>query len=97
LAGKVLINKDGASAWQVNGPTQGKCLWEMHGVWGWDEVKKVGVLLRESYFQKDPNTGKKVRLSPFVILYVGYLTVTLFSLTGIPNSISHSYRGGRRW
>ena len=69
----------------------------MHGVWGWDEVKKVGVLLRESYFQKDPNTGKKVQLSPFVILYVGYLTVMLFSLTGIPNSISHFYRGGRRW
>jgi len=97
LAGKVLVNKDGISAWRGNGPTQGKCLWEMHGVWGWDEVKKVGVLLRESYFQKDPITGKKVRLSPFIILYVGYLMVTLFRLTGIPNSISHSYGGGKRW
>lgn len=36
-------------------------MWEMHGVWGWDEVKRVGVPLRESYFQKDPVTGKKVR------------------------------------
>jgi len=66
LAGKVLINKEGISAWQSNGPTQGKCLWEMHGVWGWDEVKKAGVPLRESYFQKDPITGKKVRPSPLL-------------------------------
>ena len=89
LAGKVLANKKGISAWRSDGPTQGKCLWEMHGVWGWDEVKKVGVPLRESYFQKDPNTGKKVRLS-YLILCATELTAMVFRLTGMPTSISHS-------
>jgi hypothetical protein len=71
LAGKVLVNEKGISAWRRDGPTQGKCLWEMHGVWGWDEMKKVGVPLRESYFHKDPITGKKVRLfhSKFSMLW----------------------------
>lgn len=32
----------------------------MHGVWGYDTNKKEGVVLRENYFVKNPETGKKV-------------------------------------
>ena len=44
-----------------DGPTGGKCVWEMHGVWGWDRTKEEAVVLRESYFSKHPLTGVKVR------------------------------------
>lgn len=36
-------------------------MWAMHDVWGWDERKDEGVVLRESYFRKHPMTGAKVR------------------------------------
>ncbi|KAI0340430.1 glycoside hydrolase family 5 protein [Trametopsis cervina] len=58
--GKELLNVDGRKAWRTDGPTQGQCLWEMHGVWGWDKIKNEGVVLRESYFIKDPMTNKKI-------------------------------------
>ena len=32
----------------------------MHGVWGWDQKKNAGIVLRESYFKRDPDTGKEV-------------------------------------
>lgn len=55
-----VINTAGKKVWREDGPTGGKCLWELHGVWGWDLNKKEGVVLRENYFVKDPNNGKKV-------------------------------------
>jgi hypothetical protein len=58
--GKEVLNPSGRKVWRLDGPTQGRCLWEMHGVWGWDVSKQEGVVLRESYFIKDPMTNKKV-------------------------------------
>ncbi|CCM01373.1 uncharacterized protein FIBRA_03423 [Fibroporia radiculosa] len=60
LTSKGVLNTARQRAWRDNGPTQGKCLWEMHGVWGWDKIKDEGVVLRESYFTKDPVSGRKV-------------------------------------
>jgi hypothetical protein len=58
-----ILNSIGRKAWLSDGPTQGKCLWELHGVWGWDLNKNEGVVLRENYFVKHPTTGKKVSYS----------------------------------
>lgn len=55
-----VLNSAGRRVWREDGPTHGRCLWEMHGVWGWDRNKNEGVVLRESYFIKDPMTNKKV-------------------------------------
>jgi len=60
LTSSNMINSAGRSAWRKDGPTTGKCLWEIHGVWGWDFQKKEGVVLRENYFVKHPMTGEKV-------------------------------------
>ena len=59
-----VLNPMGRKAWRKDGPTNGKCVWEMHGVWGYDLLKKEGVVLRENYFVKHPMTGKKVIPSP---------------------------------
>jgi hypothetical protein len=59
-----VLNPMGRKAWQKDGPTGGKCVWEMHGVWGYDVLKKEGVVLRENYFAKHPMTGKKVNAAP---------------------------------
>ncbi|KAG8760210.1 hypothetical protein FRC11_000765 [Ceratobasidium sp. 423] len=56
----VLRNEQGVKAWRADGPTQGKCVWEMHGVWGWDVKKHEPVPLREGYFKKHPETGAGV-------------------------------------
>ncbi|KAI0260076.1 cytoplasmic protein [Gloeopeniophorella convolvens] len=58
--GRTLLNANGRKAWREDGPTGGRDLWEMHGVWGWDSSKNAGVVLRESYFVKDPSTGRKL-------------------------------------
>lgn len=55
-----IINTSGQKAWRADGPTQGKCLWEMHGVWGWDQKKDEGVVLRENYFKRDPHSGREI-------------------------------------
>ncbi|KAI0672041.1 glycoside hydrolase [Trametes maxima] len=60
LTSQRVINTAGQKAWRDDGPTQGKCLWELHGVWGWDQKKDEGVVLRENYFKRNPNTGKEV-------------------------------------
>lgn len=60
LTSSSLINLAGKKAWQEDGPTGGRCLWELHGVWGWDSNKQERVVLQEDYFAKDPNNGKKV-------------------------------------
>jgi hypothetical protein len=61
LTSHSVLNSTGRKAWREDGPTEGKCLWEMHGVWGWDLNKNQGVVLRENYFVKDPMTGRKVK------------------------------------
>ncbi|KIJ90671.1 glycoside hydrolase family 5 protein [Laccaria amethystina LaAM-08-1] len=47
-------------AWRPDGPTSGRCLWELHHVWGWDNVGNQPVVLQENYFSKNSVTGKKV-------------------------------------
>ncbi|TBU47753.1 glycoside hydrolase family 5 protein [Dichomitus squalens] len=60
LTSQAVLNTAGQKAWLDNGPTQGKCLWELHGVWGWDQKKNEGVVLRENYFKRDPETGREI-------------------------------------
>ncbi|KAF8843464.1 glycoside hydrolase family 5 protein [Paxillus ammoniavirescens] len=60
LTSRSMLNPDNHSAWRPDGPTQGKCIWEMQGVWAWDKVKNEGVVLRENYFGKHPVTGRKI-------------------------------------
>ena len=57
---KRVLNTAKQKAWREDGPTGGKCLWVMHGVRGWDARKDEGVVLRENYFRRDPQTGKDV-------------------------------------
>ncbi|KAJ6588126.1 glycoside hydrolase family 5 protein [Mycena capillaripes] len=57
---EAVLNTTGRRAWRPDGPTLGECLWAMHGVWGWDRNKDVGVVLRENYFVKHPLTGDKI-------------------------------------
>lgn len=78
--GEVLLNEQGHKVWRPDGPTGGQCLWEMHGVWGFDIKKKEGVVLRESYFLKHPATGNKVGSKGKLCVKVG-LTV-LYRLIG---------------
>lgn len=60
LTSNSVLNSASRKAWRADGPTGGKCIWEMHGVWGYDAKKKDGIVLRENYFVKEPMTGKKV-------------------------------------
>ncbi|KAL7409574.1 glycoside hydrolase family 5 protein [Mrakia frigida] len=52
----VEVNVEKKKVWRDDGPTGGKCIWEVQGVWGWDEKKRGGkgeaVALRETYFTK---------------------------------------------
>ena len=45
-----VLNPAGARVWRADGPTQGRCVWEMHGVWGWDRKKEEGVVLLDQWF-----------------------------------------------
>ena len=63
LTGSEVLNPHGKTCWRADGPTSGQCIWEMHGVWGWDRNKEEAVVLREHYFVKNPETGKEVRTS----------------------------------
>ncbi|KAJ3722722.1 glycoside hydrolase family 5 protein [Lentinula guzmanii] len=58
--GRAVLNVDKRKVWKEDGPTKGQCLWEMHGVWGWDKNKNAAIVLRESYFEKHPTNGKKI-------------------------------------
>lgn len=60
LSHYTLLNKDGMKAWVPDGPTQGRCIWEYHDVWRWSKATEKPVILRESYFRRRPDTGKKV-------------------------------------
>lgn len=55
-----LLNTSGVKAWRPDGPTQGRCLWEYHDVWRWNNVTDKAVPLRENYFRQHPDTGHKV-------------------------------------
>jgi len=70
LTSHSVLNSAGNRAWRPDGPTKGKCIWEEHGVWGWDTNKKEGVVLRENYFSKNPANGQKVLVLPLVKLDV---------------------------
>ncbi|KAF5384366.1 hypothetical protein D9615_003481 [Tricholomella constricta] len=56
----VVLNPNGRKVWRPDGPSQGKCIWELHDVWGWCVNKDEGVVLRENYFINNPSTGKKI-------------------------------------
>ncbi|KAJ3764474.1 glycoside hydrolase family 5 protein [Lentinula raphanica] len=58
--GSAVLNMEMRKVWKEDGPTKGQCLWEMHGVWGWDKNKNTAIVLRENYFKKHPTTGKKI-------------------------------------
>ena len=88
-----ILNPMGRKAWRQDGPTGGKCVWEMHGVWGYDLVRKEGVVLRENYFVKHPMTGKKVAPLPTILLLNPLISIRL---TGILTSTSLSSGSGRR-
>ncbi|KAG2006941.1 cytoplasmic protein [Coprinopsis cinerea AmutBmut pab1-1] len=60
LTGNTLVNANGVKAWREDGPTNGKCIWELHNVWGWDQKKNEAVILREGYFLVHPKTKEKV-------------------------------------
>ena len=68
--GRVVLNLNKRNVWKEHGPTKGQCLWEMHGVWGWDKNKNEAIVLRESYFGKHPMSGKKVRFSSDLYLLI---------------------------
>lgn len=36
------------------------CIWRQHGVWAWNEQTQQPVVLRKSYFETNPRTGKPV-------------------------------------
>lgn len=71
LTSQAVLNKAGQKAWLEGGPTQGKCLWELHGVWGWDQRKNEGVVLRENYFKRDPDTGREVSDAHWPAKWIG--------------------------
>ncbi|KAH6903281.1 cytoplasmic protein [Coprinopsis sp. MPI-PUGE-AT-0042] len=60
LAGHELLNTNKQKAWRPDGPTQGKCIWELHNVWGFDRNKNEAVILQESYFRVHPKTKETV-------------------------------------
>ncbi|RXW11189.1 hypothetical protein EST38_g14666 [Candolleomyces aberdarensis] len=56
LSGHTLLNANRIKAWKDDGPTKGKCVWQMHSVWEWDYRKNEGVVLQENYFRVHPGT-----------------------------------------
>jgi hypothetical protein len=66
--GSGVLNKEGKRVWREDGPTGGKCVWEMHSVWAWDETKNTPVALRENYFRKHPQTGEEVSFMKRIVV-----------------------------
>jgi hypothetical protein len=93
LTSTSVLNSASRKAWRDDGPTGGRDLWEMHGVWGYDVKKKAGVVLRENYFVKDPMTDKPVSYSLPEFYSVG--AITSCRLIGIPTVISPSSTVGQ--
>lgn len=69
-----LLNTGRKKVWREDGPTNGRCLWELHDVWRWSEKKQEAVVLREHYFDRHPSTGKKVLPDAFGRLNGTWLT-----------------------
>src|SRR5258708_5593223 len=65
LARRIKRNAGNESVWRATGPTQGRCLCEMHGEGDWDERRRVAVALREKYFTRHPVSHRPVRCRPF--------------------------------
>jgi|ERR1700722_15244891 len=84
LTSHKVLNPDGVVAWRSDGPTGGRCLWEMHNVWGWDSSKQAGVVLRENYFNKHPVTGGNVR-------YLIYLTSSFADDCSVSDRLVHGF------
>ncbi|KAK2465756.1 hypothetical protein APHAL10511_002300 [Amanita phalloides] len=57
---QTLLNPNGRKVWGEDGPTFGNCPWETHGVWAWDVKKNEGVVLRENYFTRHPETNRPI-------------------------------------
>lgn len=60
LKSRNMRNLNGRKVWRADGPTAGQCIWESHGVWGYDKAKKEGVVLKEAYFTRRPSDGEPV-------------------------------------
>ena len=60
LTTHTLLNTTKTKAWRSDRPTQGRCLWEYHDVWRWNTVTDQVVVLRENYFSRYSDTGKKI-------------------------------------
>ncbi|KAG6860355.1 hypothetical protein C0995_012353 [Termitomyces sp. Mi166 len=56
----VVLNLHRRSVSWPDGPLGGKCIWELHDVWGWDKIRNEGIVLRENYFRNNPAMGKKI-------------------------------------
>lgn len=64
-----LLDPGGRSAWLPAGSAaaaqypysggMGQCVWKAHGVWEWDEKKKVPRILQEDYFRVDHRPGRE--------------------------------------
>lgn len=69
------MNTAGRKAWREDGPTGGRCLWEMHDVWRWDSNANEGIILKEDYFIQDSMTGRKV--TNFILLNLDFEFIRL--------------------
>ncbi|KAI8667142.1 hypothetical protein NCS56_00849500 [Fusarium sp. Ph1] len=64
---KSLVDPRGRSAWLTldngepvgHGRGLGQCVWRAHGVWEWDEKKKMAKVLDDDYFEVDHRLGRE--------------------------------------
>jgi len=75
LTSHKIMNTAGRKAWREDGPTGGRCLWEMHDVWRWDSNANEGIILKENYFIQDSMTGRKV--TNFILLNLDFEFIRL--------------------
>ncbi|KAJ7590950.1 cytoplasmic protein [Mycena floridula] len=94
-----VIDPKGRRAWRADGPSNGECIWKMHGVWAYDTTKKQSVVLRESYFSRHPMTGEKLDFyvdffNPFLHRWANRIRSTypekILFLEAIPNEFCPS-------
>lgn len=52
----VTVNEAGERAWEDGRP----CIWREHGVWEWDSKGQKPLVMRQSYFERDPRTGRRI-------------------------------------
>ncbi|KAH6892423.1 glycoside hydrolase superfamily [Thelonectria olida] len=64
---KSFVDPKGRSAWLSTDPNEpldaqhgmGECVWRAHGVWEWDEKKKIAVVKHNDYFDVDHRPGRE--------------------------------------